>query len=236
MLARLTRPMCEYSSQEYAPERQWLTVVDNRRFARSEADQVRPWHDAVASRRHIRGCGSVTVRAAFPECEEPPVTLRDIPVNTLSGQPASLSDDDLSGKTLLVVNVASKCGLTPQYAGLERLQERYAERGFTVLGVPCNQFMGQEPGTPRRSPSSARPRTACTFPLFEKIDVNGDDRHPMYAGSPVDARRRRRGRRHPVELREVPGRAGRHGGRPLPAANRARCTSSRRRHRGKPGL
>ncbi|HXZ66869.1 MAG TPA: glutathione peroxidase, partial [Streptosporangiaceae bacterium] len=75
------------------------------------------------------------------------MTLRDIPVNTLAGDPSSLADDDLDGKTLLVVNVASKCGLTPQYAGLEELHERYADRGFAVVGFPCNQFGGQEPGS-----------------------------------------------------------------------------------------
>ena len=72
----------------------------------------------------------------------------------------ALALTDLKGKEVLVVNVASKCGLTPQYTGLEELQKRYADRGFTVLGVPCNQFGGQEPGTPRRSRRSARPPTA----------------------------------------------------------------------------
>jgi glutathione peroxidase len=73
------------------------------------------------------------------------VTVHDYPVNTLSGQPGSLGD--LAGTALLVVNVASKCGLTPQYEGLERLHERFADRGFSVVGFPCNQFGGQEPGT-----------------------------------------------------------------------------------------
>ena len=109
------------------------------------------------------------------------MTLRDIPVNTLSGQPASLSDDDLSGKTLLVVNVASKCGLTPQYAGLEALQERFADRGFSVVGFPCNQFMGQEPGSPEEIAEFCSTTYGVTFPLFEKIEVNGNGRHPIYA-------------------------------------------------------
>ena len=73
------------------------------------------------------------------------MTVHDMPVSTLNGEPGSLGD--LAGSTLLVVNVASRCGLTPQYAGLERLHERYAERGFAVVGFPCNQFGGQEPGT-----------------------------------------------------------------------------------------
>ncbi|MGI5163592.1 glutathione peroxidase [Spirillospora sp. CA-253888] len=83
-------------------------------------------------------------------------------------------------KAVLVVNVASKCGLTPQYAGLERLQERYAERGFTVLGVPCNQFMGQEPGTPEEIATFCSATYGVTFPLTEKVEVNGDGRHPLY--------------------------------------------------------
>ena len=85
------------------------------------------------------------------------MSVYDFPVNTLTGQPGSLGD--LSGKALLVVNVASKCGLTPQYAGLQRLHERYSDRGFSVLGFPCNQF-GAGAGTAARSPSSARGTTA----------------------------------------------------------------------------
>jgi len=107
------------------------------------------------------------------------VTLLDIPVNTLAGQPASLGV--LSGKTLLIVNVASKCGLTPQYEGLERLQERYAGRQFSVAGFPCNQFGGQEPGSPGDIQEFCSATYGVTFPLFEKIDVNGPGRHPIYA-------------------------------------------------------
>jgi glutathione peroxidase len=80
----------------------------------------------------------------------------------------------------LVVNVASKCGMTPQYAGLERLQERYADRGFTVLGVPCNQFAGQEPGTAEEIAEFCSATYGVTFPLTEKIEVNGEHRHPLY--------------------------------------------------------
>lgn len=109
------------------------------------------------------------------------MTLRDIPVNTLAGQQASLSGADLSGKTVLVVNVASKCGLTPQYAGLEALHERFADRGFSVVGFPCNQFMGQEPGSPEQIAEFCSTTYGVTFPLFEKIEVNGDGRHPIYA-------------------------------------------------------
>ena len=106
------------------------------------------------------------------------MTIYDIPIRTLSGEPSSLAD--LKGKTLLLVNVASKCGLTPQYAGLERLHERFADRGFSVLGFPCNQFMGQEPGTPEEIAEFCSTTYGVTFPLFEKIDVNGDARHPLY--------------------------------------------------------
>jgi glutathione peroxidase len=104
------------------------------------------------------------------------MSLYDIPLKTLSGEDASLADHE--GKALLVVNVASKCGLTPQYAGLEELHERYADRGFSVLGFPCNQFFGQEPGTNEEICSSTY---GVTFPLFDKIEVNGPDRHPLYA-------------------------------------------------------
>ena len=107
------------------------------------------------------------------------MTVHDFPVNTLAGQPGSLAD--LSGKTLLVVNVASKCGLTPQYEGLERLHERFRDRGFSVVGFPCNQFGGQEPGTAEEIGEFCSVNYGVTFPLFEKIDVNGPGRHPVYA-------------------------------------------------------
>jgi glutathione peroxidase len=106
------------------------------------------------------------------------VTLYDIPVKTLSGEDSSLGA--LSGKTLLVVNVASKCGLTPQYAALEALHERLADRGFSVVGFPCNQFMGQEPGTAEEIEEFCSTTYGVTFPMFEKIEVNGDGRHPIY--------------------------------------------------------
>jgi glutathione peroxidase len=106
------------------------------------------------------------------------VTVYDIPVNTLSGEPASLRD--LGGQTTLIVNVASKCGLTPQYAGLERLQKRYADRGFSVVGFPCNQFGGQEPGNPEQIQEFCSVNYNVSFPLLEKVDVNGPDRHPVY--------------------------------------------------------
>jgi len=106
------------------------------------------------------------------------VSLRDIPVNTLAGQPSSLGE--LGDKTLLIVNVASKCGLTPQYTGLEELQEQFAERGFSVVGFPCNQFGGQEPGSAAEIAEFCSATYGVTFPMFEKIEVNGAGRHPIY--------------------------------------------------------
>ena len=88
---------------------------------------------------------------------------------------------DTDGKTVLVVNVASKCGLTPQYEGLERLQQRFGGDLFTVLGVPCNQFMGQEPGTAEEIQTFCSTTYGVSFPLTEKIDVNGDNRHRLYS-------------------------------------------------------
>src|SRR5690348_14406329 len=106
------------------------------------------------------------------------VSVHDIPLHTLAGEPASLGD--LAGSTLLVVNVASKCGLTPQYTGLEQLHERYAGRGFSVVGFPCNQFGGQEPGSADEIQEFCSATYGVTFPMFEKIDVNGPGRHPVY--------------------------------------------------------
>jgi glutathione peroxidase len=109
----------------------------------------------------------------------PTVTVHDFPVNTLTGEPSSLGD--LAGTTLLVVNVASKCGLTPQYAGLEQLHKRFASRGFSVVGFPCNQFGGQEPGTAQEIGTFCWTTYGVTFPMFEKIEVNGPGRHPVYS-------------------------------------------------------
>jgi glutathione peroxidase len=107
------------------------------------------------------------------------MSLYDIPLRTLSGGNTSLAE--YKGKVVLVVNVASKCGLTPQYEGLERLQKRYEDRGFTVLGVPCNQFGGQEPGTAEEIETFCSTTYGVTFPMLEKLDVNGETRHPLYA-------------------------------------------------------
>jgi len=106
------------------------------------------------------------------------LALYDIPLTKLDGTPASLGD--LSGKTLLVVNVASKCGLTPQYTALEQLHERFADRGFAVVGFPSNQFGGQEPGSAGEIAEFCSATYGVTFPMFEKVDVNGASRHPVY--------------------------------------------------------
>ncbi|MEV7426517.1 MULTISPECIES: glutathione peroxidase [unclassified Streptomyces] len=107
------------------------------------------------------------------------MALYDIPLRTLTGEPTSLAA--YAGRAVLVVNVASKCGLTPQYAGLERLQQSYGDRGFTVLGVPSNQFAGQEPGSAEEIQTFCSATYGVSFPLLEKTDVNGEDRHPLYA-------------------------------------------------------
>jgi glutathione peroxidase len=107
------------------------------------------------------------------------MSLLDTPIARLDGTPSTLRDLT-GGKSALLVNVASRCGLTPQYAGLERLHEEYADRGFTVVGLPCNQFLGQEPGTPEEIAEFCSATYGVTFPMTEKIDVNGPDRHPVY--------------------------------------------------------
>jgi glutathione peroxidase len=107
------------------------------------------------------------------------MTIYDIPLHTLDGESSSLAP--YVGKTVLVVNVASKCGLTPQYEGLEKLQKKYEDRGFSVIGFPSNQFAGQEPGTAEEIQTFCSTTYGVTFPLFEKIDVNGEDQSPVYA-------------------------------------------------------
>ena len=107
------------------------------------------------------------------------MTVFDIEIDALAGGPADLAA--YRGKALLVVNVASRCGLTPQYAGLQELYTDYADRGLVVLGVPCNQFAGQEPGTADEIGEFCQVNYGVTFPLTEKVDVNGAARHPLYA-------------------------------------------------------
>ncbi len=105
------------------------------------------------------------------------MTLLDPPPAALDGGGLP----DLTGRAVLVVNVASRCGLTPQYEGLERLQQRFGDQGLTVLGVPCNQFGGQEPGTSQEIAAFCSLTYATSFPMTEKLEVNGPGRHPLYA-------------------------------------------------------
>ncbi len=108
------------------------------------------------------------------------MTIFDVAIDNLGGGPADLAR--LRGRrALLVVNVASRCGLTPHYAGLQKLADAYADRGLTVLGVPCNQFAEQEPGSAAEIATFCEVNYGVTFPLTEKVDVNGPGRHPLYA-------------------------------------------------------
>jgi glutathione peroxidase len=107
------------------------------------------------------------------------MTLSGIPLTTLDGRATTLGD--LADGPAQVVNVASKCGLTPQYSALEQLARAYGERGLTVIGVPCNQFMGQEPGSAEEIQTFCSTTYGVTFPLLAKTDVNGPGRHPLYA-------------------------------------------------------
>ena len=106
------------------------------------------------------------------------MSIYDPTIHSLAGDETSVGD--FRGNAILAVNVASKCGLTPQYEGLERLQKTYGDRGFTVLGFPCNQFAGQEPGSAEEIATFCSATYGVSFPMFEKIDVNGDQRHPIY--------------------------------------------------------
>ena len=105
-------------------------------------------------------------------------TIYDVQIADLQGKPLEL--DQFRDSAVLVVNVASRCGLTPQYSVLEAVHERYAGRGFTVLGVPCNQFGGQEPGSADEIAEFCSTTYGVTFPMTEKVEVNGDGRHPLY--------------------------------------------------------
>ncbi len=107
------------------------------------------------------------------------MSLYEFEIHTLDGAPTTLRA--FEGKAVLAVNVASKCGLTPQYEGLEKLHEDFSARGFSVVGFPCNQFHGQEPGTAEEIKEFCSLTYGVTFPLMEKIDVNGHDRHPIFA-------------------------------------------------------
>jgi glutathione peroxidase len=106
-------------------------------------------------------------------------TVHDFTVRTIAGTEQSLGDH--RGKVLLIVNVASRCGLTPQYTALEALQRKHAARGFSVLGFPCNQFGGQEPGTEAQILEFCTLNYEVSFPMYGKVEVNGEGTHPLYA-------------------------------------------------------
>ena len=116
--------------------------------------------------------------AAPPHAEPGDHAVYELPLRTLEGEPTSLAEHE--GRALLLVNVASECGLTPQYAGLQKLHETYGPRGLVVVGFPCNQFGGQEPGTAEEIRGFCDARYGVTFPMMEKIEVNGPGRHPLY--------------------------------------------------------
>ncbi len=105
-------------------------------------------------------------------------TLNDFTATTLAGDDRDLSE--YAGKVVVVVNTASNCGLTPQYKGLQQLHDTYADRGLVILGFPCNQFANQEPGTSDDVAAFCQVNYGVTFPMFEKVDVNGTDAHPLY--------------------------------------------------------
>jgi glutathione peroxidase len=111
--------------------------------------------------------------------QAPAHSIHEIELPRLDGRPANLSD--FAGKVVLAVNVASRCGFTPQYAGLQALYDRYSDRGFTVLGFPCNQFFHQEPGSAEQIQEFCSLNYGVTFPLFTKLDVKGANQHPLYA-------------------------------------------------------
>ncbi len=110
--------------------------------------------------------------------DAPMKTIYDFKVNTIDSKETTL--EQYKGKVMLIVNVASKCGYTPQYDGLETLYKKYKEQGLVVLGFPCNQFSSQEPGSEAEIQNFCRVNFGVTFPMFSKINVNGDDTHPLY--------------------------------------------------------
>ena len=155
-------------------------------------------------------------------------TVNDFEARTLAGKPVALRD--YQGKVLLIVNTASKCGFTPQYQGLEELYRKYQDRGLVVLGFPCNQFLAQEPGGADEIGAFCERNYGVSFPMFEKIDVNGAATHPLYRWLKARAARRARHAADQMELHEVPARPHGQSGRPLRAAHRA--ASAREGYRG----
>ncbi len=155
-------------------------------------------------------------------------TLGDFHATTLDGQDRDLGD--YVGDVVLVVNTASKCGLTPQYEGLQQLYDDYADQGLTILGFPCDQFGHQEPGTEEEIGAFCQQNYGVTFPMFAKIDVNGDDTHPLYQWL-KHKKSGALGGQHQVELHQVPDRSRRAGHqalRPDQGAGRSCARRSRR--------
>ena len=144
--------------------------------------------------------------------------IYDFSAASLDGKETSL--DTLRGKVLLIVNTASKCGFTPQYAGLEQLQQTYADQGFTVLGFPCDQFGHQEPGDAAEIASFCSTKYDVSFPMFAKVEVNGSHAHPAVGLAEVGEVGVPR-RRHQVELHQVSDRPRRHGAGTLSAHHHA---------------
>lgn len=128
--------------------------------------------------RWRKGSQSVSRSDSAAQKECPMSNFHDFEIKTINGQPKSLND--FNDSAVLVVNVASKCGLTPQYAGLEKLQREFKDKGFTVLGFPCNQFGAQEPGSETEIQQFCSTNYQVTFPMTSKIDVNGEGAHPLY--------------------------------------------------------
>jgi glutathione peroxidase len=137
-------------------------------------DREANWNDQLALMKKIICAGAWLIGAAAGAA-----SLYDLPLKDIDGKDTSLKP--YQGKVLLIVNVASKCGLTPQYKALEALHRKYKDQGLLVLGFPCNQFGGQEPGTKDEIKSFCSTQYDVTFPLFEKLEVNGPGRHPLYA-------------------------------------------------------
>jgi glutathione peroxidase len=121
----------------------------------------------------------LAILAGLPSQGKAPMSLFDFKVQSLDGKPLDLAT--LKGKVVLVVNVASECGFTPQYEGLQGLYEAYKDKGFTVVGFPCNQFGGQEPGTAEAIQTFCSTKFHVTFPMAEKVDVKGASQAPVYA-------------------------------------------------------
>jgi len=128
----------------------------------------------------VAGCVLLAFSSRYSLADDKPSsgTVYGFKVRTIDGKLISLSQ--YKGKTLLIVNVASKCGFTPQYTGLEKLYRKYKDKGFVILGFPCNQFLSQEPGTDKEIKTFCSTKYDVTFPLFDKIEVNGDNANPLY--------------------------------------------------------